>query len=142
MNKRKLSRKNTLKKKKAQQSATADKMTISKKARETAKCAVKGKETVDCIGNFIFFSTTSGEAWMLDHRENFALRLANKSKVLPYKIIETQERFAVEWKERFKIENNQFIASRNENQSVFKDYPTKVIEGLITILQEKNSSTV
>ncbi len=141
MNKRKLKRKNTLKKNKGKQpiqaDIRADKMAVTKKARETANHAIAGKPTLDCLGNFIFFSSESGEAWMLDHRDNLALRLADKYQILPYKIIETSKRFAVEWKERFQIKNEEFIAKRDNKQSVFNDYPTKTIEGLIEILTKK-----
>ncbi len=74
---------------------------------------------------------------MLDHRDNLALRLADNHQILPYKIIETSKRFAVEWKERFQINNEEFITTFNDKQSVFNDYPTKTIEGLIGILMKK-----
>ncbi len=111
-------------------------MIMNKKAKQIIQSAIDRDPKIDCIGNFIFFSTRSGEAWMLDHRDNRALRLAEDFKALPYKIFETKERFSVEWKERFQIQDGVFIASREGNESVFRDYPTKTIEGLIEMLKK------
>lgn len=134
MNKRKLRRAKQIKKRRNHK----DDMIMSIKALKTAEAAVAGEATIDCIGNFVFFSTATGEAWMLDHRHNYALRLADKKKILPYKIIESKERFQVEWKERYKIEDDIFIATRNQNEDVFTHYPIDAIEGLVRMIT-KNS---
>ncbi len=110
---------------------------MNRKAEQIIQNAVDQEPKIDCIGNFIFFSTETGEAWMLDHRDNRALRLAENSQPLPYKIIETKERFSVEWKERFQIQDELFLTTRKEHKSVFENYPTKTIQGLIDSLKEK-----
>lgn len=88
------------------------------------------------IGNFIFFSAHSGEAWMLDHRESLALRLADRFEPLSYTIMETTEQFYVEWKEKFHIADGAFIAINGGNQSTFFDYPVEKLQYLIDNLRK------
>ncbi len=137
MNKRKLKRAKGVTSKKATRSAD---MIITQKAKEIARCATSRKPKIDCVGNFIFFATETGEAWLIDHRDGRALRLADGFKVLPYKIEETKERFRIQWTERYEIEDGVFTAYSKESSSVYKDYPTKTIQGLIDMLKQKESA--
>ncbi len=135
MNKRKLKRAKGIIKKKSHL-GLKNEMIMNKKAEQIIQSVIDRDPQIDCIGNFIFFSTQSGEAWMLDHRDNRALRLAEDFKALPYKIIETRDRFSIEWTERFRIQDGAFIASQKDTQITFNDYPTKTIEGLIETLKK------
>ena len=134
MNKRKLQRAN---KKKSQVKQNTQDNIITIAAESTAQAALKGEATLNCLGNFIFFSTESGEGWMLDHRKDCALRLAEKGNTAKYNIIETKERFQVEWKERFRIEGDAFITSLQGKETVFHDYPIDALNRLIALLKEK-----
>ena len=134
MNKRKLQRSKLIKTKKT----ISDEMIISIKAHKTAMAARTLEPSIDCIGNFIFFSTSSGQAWMLDHRNSYALRLADNGKLLPYRIIETKERFQVEWKERFRINDDVFIISDKEQETVIDNCPVDAIEALISMIKQKD----
>jgi len=133
MKKRKLQRA----KKSARDTGSKEDTIITITAGKTALAATKGEPTIDCIGNFIFFSTLSGEAWMLDHRKNYALRLAENYTVLSYRIIESSERFQIEWKERFRLEDDLFIAIYRGEETVFRDYPVEALTGLIGLIKEK-----
>jgi hypothetical protein len=137
MNKRKLQRAN---KKKNQSKADSPDNIITLAAQSTANAAVKSEVTLNCLGNFIFFSTKSGEGWMLDHRKNCALRLAEKGSTCDYTILETKERFQVEWKERFRIEGDTFVASLQGKETVFYEYPIDALTRLIGMLMEKNQT--
>jgi len=133
MKKRKLQRA----KKSNGKEGTGEDTIITTKAENTARAATRGEPTIDFIGNFIFFSTPSGEGWMLDHRKNYALRLAEDSSVLPYRIVEGPERFQVEWKERFRLEGDLFIAIRKGEETIFREYPVEALNGLIALIKEK-----
>lgn len=109
---------------------------FSLKAKRTVTAAINGEQTIDSIGDFIFLSALTGEAWILDHRENLALRLADKYEPLPYKISETQSQLKIEWNEHFKIENGAFISGNSSTSSVFNDYPIALIEQKIAELQQ------
>ena len=111
------------------------KMIVSQTAALFANYAIDGVAKIHSLGNFIFLSTVEGEAWMLDHRENLALRLADGHQALPYKIKETKDNFAVGWTEKFTIENDSFIALGAKGQSVFTAYPVKELNELIERLK-------
>ena len=111
------------------------KMIVSQTAALFANYAIDGVNKIHNLGNFIFLSTVEGEAWMLDHRENLALRLADGYKALPYKIKETKDNFAVGWTEKFTIENDSFIALGAKGQRVFTAYPVKQLNELIERLK-------
>ncbi len=131
MNRRKLQRAKGLQK----ASNRSQDMIMTHKASQMVDNALVKDPKVDCIGNFILFSTVSGDAWMLDHRGNRALKLAEKGQALSYRIIETKEKFSIEWKERFRIEDDNFIATRNNEEKIYPEYPTKTLSSLIDSLK-------
>ncbi len=137
MNKRKLQRAN---KKKSQAKHISHDNIITMAAQSTANAALKSEATLNCLGNFIFFSTDSGEGWMLDHRKNCALRLAENGSLCSFTILEAKERFQVEWKERFRIEGDTFIASLQGKETVFREYPIDALTRLIGMLEEKDQA--
>ncbi len=136
MNKRKLRRAKGITKKKSSASQVNEAMIMNSKANLIIEAALQKEPKIDVIGNFIFFSTLSGDAWMLDHRGNRALQLVDTGKTLGYKILESKDRFAVEWKERFQIKDDLFIAKRKEDERIIENYPTKTIQGIIDSFRE------
>ena len=52
----------------------------------------------------VFFSTATGDAWLLDADDSLALCLAVEGKRQPVKIDETPEQFAIEWEGTFEID--------------------------------------
>ena len=114
-------------------------MIVSQTAALFANYAIDGVNKIHNLGNFIFLSTVEGEAWMLDHRENLALRLADGHKALPYKIKETKDNFAVGWTEKFTIDNEKFVVIGAKGQSVFTTYPLKELNELIDSLKRTSS---
>lgn len=110
-------------------------MNINEMVKDMINSAINGEEKIESLGNFIFFSTHSGEAWMLDHRESLALRLADGYEPLSYTIMETDKQFYVEWKEKFDIVDGTFIAINNGKQSMFFDYPVVKLRYLIDSLR-------
>lgn len=134
MKRRKLQR--TKKKQQVKQQPTNEKI-VTAAAQSTAQAAIQGEATLNCLGNFIFFSTETGEAWMLDYRKDCALRLAEKNEMTSYTILESKDRFQIEWKERFRIEGALFIASRQGKETVFANYPIDALTRLISMLRKK-----
>lgn len=115
-----------------------EEMNMTKRAKTIISHAENGRQEIDIIGNFIFLSTRSGEAWMLDHRENLALRLADEYQPLKYKIIETDDRFFVEWTEKFQLLDDAFLAISDSKKSLFTDYPVRELQILINYLRQES----
>ncbi|MDK9709303.1 MAG: hypothetical protein OEL83_19880 [Desulforhopalus sp.] len=130
MNKRNILR--ALERRKSNQSSI---MNLNKKVAEYVVYAKNCIMKLERYGQFIMFSSLSGEAWLLDQRENLALRIADHSIPLQYRIEETKTKLFIEWTERYQISDGAFIAIRGEKQSVFLDYPVSELTNLLAKLQ-------
>jgi hypothetical protein len=76
----------------------------------------------------VFFSTATGDAWVLDAEDSLALPLAAAGTRLPFAITETPERFAIEWAGSFRIEGELMIFADNAGRSrTIIGYPTREI---------------
>jgi hypothetical protein len=61
----------------------------------------------------VFFSTATGDAWMLDAEDSFAVQLLAAKTRLPFAITETPQRFAIEWSGSFRLDRDVFIFTDN-----------------------------
>jgi len=80
------------------------------------------------FGSLVFFSSETGDAWMIDPEDHFALCLAQGGEPQPYSITETTTNFKIEWTAGYRIEGNEFIVMERSAQikSIF-GYPTNEI---------------
>jgi len=74
-----------------------EQISIVKEAGYIVKLAQRGDARVVTIGGLVFFSTSEGDAWVLDPEDNLALCLAEDGEQLPRQIVETDERFVIRW---------------------------------------------
>lgn len=82
------------------------------------------------LGTVVLFSSETGDAWMLDPDDEFALCLMKDGERKPYEIGETDRRFAIQWTGRYRIEGSLFayIAHDSPTQGrIIADYPTAAI---------------
>lgn len=80
---------------------------------EVAYIIGQGPETrgsVVSLSPLVFFSTESGDAWMLETEDAFALCLARDGSPPPVRILET-EQFGVEWDREFRIVGDIFTTT-------------------------------
>lgn len=63
------------------------------------------------IGPLVFFSTETGDAWLLDPQDGLSLCLAESGERQSYVISETGANFTIEWNSEFYIGNNTFTVS-------------------------------
>jgi hypothetical protein len=76
----------------------------------------------------VFFSTATGDAWVLDAEDSLALPLAAARTRLPFTITETPERFAIEWTGTFQIDNEAMMfTDRAGKVRRIVGYPTQQI---------------
>jgi hypothetical protein len=87
-----------------------------------ARAAQFDSRLVTLVG-LVFFSTASGDAWMLDPEDSLALQLAEAAQPLPYKLVETANRFAVEWTASYRLEGEAFVTTDGAGQRVIFGYP-------------------
>jgi hypothetical protein len=80
------------------------------------------------LGSLILFSTETGDSWMLDYNEGLALCLARDGEKQPFRIVETPDKFAIEWNATYQIEGDKFIVISNSGQvKTIIGYPTEEI---------------
>ncbi|WP_299159679.1 hypothetical protein [Accumulibacter sp.] len=84
------------------------------------------------LGSLVFFSTQSGDAWLLDTEDGLALKLAEDGDPLPNRIIETTERFMIEWNMTYQIDDTVFIyLDATGSRRVIVGYPIAEIRKAI-----------
>jgi hypothetical protein len=80
------------------------------------------------LNPLIFFSTETGDAWMLDAGNDLALCLARDGDPQPVNITETTETFAIEWNMSYQISSDRFIITDKAGQSrTITGYPIQEI---------------
>src|SRR6266404_1257155 len=69
-------------------------------------CRLASKEDGRVIGfdQLVFFSTTTGDAWMLDWEDELAICLMKDGVRQAFELGETEHRFAIQWQGRYHIE--------------------------------------
>ena len=84
------------------------------------------------VGPLVFFSTQTGDAWMLDPSDQLAARLARDGDPEPIEFQETDTDFAIGWKGNCHIEGLAFVyADRQAGRIItILGYPTAKIAQL------------
>ena len=92
------------------------------------ECARQRDSRVVTVSGLVFFSTHGGDAWALDPEDKLALRLAREGEVQPYRIIDTETSFAIEWNADYAIEQGVFVVvERTGRVTEHYQYPVEAI---------------
>ena len=80
------------------------------------------------LGPLVFFSTGTGDAWVLDPEDSLALCLACDGSACAFHIEETRDTFAVAWSHEYRIDaKTMTFVDRGGNSKVVMGYPTRDI---------------
>ena len=81
------------------------------------------------VGPLVFFSTQTGDAWMLDPSNRLAARLARDGDPEPIEFQETDTDFAIGWKGNYHIDGRAFVYGDREAGRIITilGYPTAKI---------------
>ena len=103
--------------------------------------AAKGIQKVHELGVFIFFSTTEGDAWLLEVTEMDALQVAAGKEILAVDFEENPETIEINWTHTFEIKNKQFVTTAYKDKKVehIDNYPTHPILAAIKRIKKKYS---
>ena len=83
---------------------------------------------VVALGSMVFFSTETGDAWMLDPEDGLALCLARDGAKQDYMIVETDSNFQIGWNAQYDIRDNAFtVATADGRVRMITGYPTEEI---------------
>ena len=106
----------------------APQLGILKEAAYISKRAAQHETCIVTMGPLVFFSTETGDAWVLDPGDGLARCLARDGAALPAGITETAETFAVEWAANYRIDGElmTFVERPGRVRTVM-GYPTAEI---------------
>ena len=84
------------------------------------------------VGGLAFFSTETGDAWILDPADHLAARVARDGDPEPVYFEETNTTFAIGWKGNYRIEGSDFVYIDRDTGRVSSiiGYPTRKIAEL------------
>ena len=99
---------------------------LAYEVRHIQKCAARYDGRIVTLGQLIFFSTETGDAWLLDCEDGLAAQLATDGEPEPIHIEETDANFSIEWKGQYRIDGPAFIfVDRKTRRSrAILGYPT------------------
>ncbi len=102
------------------------------KARAMQHAAQARRACVVRLEQIVFFSTSTGDAWMLDPQEGTAACLARDGDFFPIPIRESTANLAIEWHADYRIEGRAFTVVERDSGSArtILGYPTAEIERL------------
>ena len=98
--------------------------------RHIQKCAARHDGRIVTLGQLIFFSTETGDAWLLDGEDGLAAPLARDGDPEPIHIEETETNFSIEWRGNYRIEGAAFIFvdRKTRGTRAILGYPTQKLE--------------
>lgn len=103
-------------------------VSIAGEAEHIVARAMAEDARIVSVPPLVFFSTATGDAWMLDAEDSLALQLVGAWTRLPFAITETPERFAIEWPGTFRIDGDTMIVIDKAGRArTIVGYPTQQI---------------
>ena len=86
-----------------------DKSNILNEVEYIINRAQQNDSRIVAFGPLTFFSTETGDSWVLDPEDRLALCLSRNGEKQDFVIKETETNFGIEWKARYQINNKEFI---------------------------------
>ena len=107
---------------------------LAKEVRSIQHRAAEHDGRIVSIGPLVFFSTDTGDAWLLEPADQLAAELAVGGDPLPVHIDETKTSFAIGWQGRYRFDGDTFIYEDNQSQrlTAIRGYPVKQLLRVIS----------
>ncbi len=108
-------------------------MNITTEADYIIERAQERDGRVVSLGPLVFFSTETGDAWVLDPADSLALCLARDGERQSFHITETASQFAIDWQANYRIEGDLFIVfeQRSGRTRSIAGYPVRELKRLM-----------
>jgi hypothetical protein len=107
-------------------------LNFAEEARHIQDKALAHQTCVVRLDQLVFFSTESGDAWMLDAEDRYAACLARSFELQPIPIHESATRMGIEWNADYQIQGEAFtVAERNGSVRTILGYPIEEIQHLV-----------
>jgi hypothetical protein len=95
--------------KRTAQRSWPEQVNIKSEVKYIVRRATEHDARLVTLGPLVFFSTETGDAWMLDLDDRLALCLARDGEAQAVQIAETEARFAIEWTSTYQIQGEGFV---------------------------------
>ena len=91
------------------------------------------------LGVFLFFSTTTGDAWLLEITETDAVQVAQAGTAIDLPIEESAETIAINWTHTFKLVDKQLMLTSYENaqEIALPEAPSQQINAAIRRIRKR-----
>lgn len=112
---------------KAAAGAAPPSVTIEVEKIQASACAKKS--AVLALGVFVLFSTTDGDAWLLEVTDMDAIQVAKDGEKLPVQIEENPETIEINWTHKFDVKNKKLVLTSytDKSEEIRDDYPGHTI---------------
>lgn len=105
---------------------------LRKEIDSIVKGASRGEGRIVTVGALVFFSTSDGDAWVLDAEDNLALCLMRSFERCEMEIQESAQNFSIRWDSTCAIEKGCFVvASQAGKATAYPGYPVSDLERAI-----------
>jgi hypothetical protein len=105
-----------------------EQVSIQDEVKYIVRRATERDARVVTLGPLVFFSTETGDAWMLDPADGLAFCLARDGEPQTIQITETKTRFAIGWTCTYQIQGTAFaVIDQSGRTRIIVGYPTKEI---------------
>jgi hypothetical protein len=101
---------------------------LTDEVRHIQRCAARHSGRIVTLGQLIFFSTETGDAWLLDWEDGLAAQLARDGEPEPIQIEETDASFSIDWRGHYRIDGAAFIFvdRKTRRTRAILGYPTSL----------------
>jgi len=114
------------------QQLSREQINIKREVDYIVRRAAERDARVVTLGPLVFFSTQTGDAWLLDPSDHLALCLARDGDPRPVNISESEGTFAIDWEMTYQISGDRFIVADRSGQSrTIIGYPMREITDAI-----------
>ncbi|MBU4117598.1 MAG: SEC-C domain-containing protein [Proteobacteria bacterium] len=102
---------------------------VKTEVEKIQESAAAKKGAVLALGVFVLFSTTSGDAWLLEVTDMDAIQVAQGGEKVAVQIEENPETIEINWTHKFDVKNKKFILTsyKDKSEEVREDYPVHTI---------------
>lgn len=102
---------------------------VKTEVEKIQKSAAVKKGAVLALGVFVLFSTTSGDAWLLEVTDMDAIQVAQGGEKIAVQIEENPETIEINWTHKFDVKNKKFILTsyKDKSEDIREDYPVHTI---------------
>lgn len=115
------------------------KLTLMGGVRRIQEDAVQRRKMCRELGVFFFYSTTGGDAWLLEMTDCDCVQVAKDGEPLTPPIDENSETIEINWSHRYRLEDKKLILTdyKDNSKLVPSDAPSRELNGAMRRIRKR-----